>query len=73
MCVAITSISQHNARWFEECNRGLLSPQVLPKLDHHVVSDAAEVAAAARAAPARWLPPTGLWHFCDSPGKWGIG
>lgn len=60
VCAAVTSIFQHKARCFEECNQGRPPPRALSELDHHVNSDAARVAAAARAAPARWLPPIGL-------------
>lgn len=60
-CAAVTSIFQHKACCFKECNRGRPPPQALSELDHHVNSDVAWVAAAAHAALACWLPPEGLW------------
>lgn len=35
MFVPITSIFQHDARCYEECNRGRPSPRAASKLDHH--------------------------------------
>ena len=59
---AVTSIFQREACCLKECSRGRPPPGALSEPDRRVNSDAAWVAAVARAASARWLPPMGLWH-----------
>lgn len=61
VCAATASIFQHQAVCFKGCNRGRPPPQALPQLDH-VNSEAACVAAAARAVPAHQRAPRGHWH-----------
>lgn len=60
VCAAVTSIFQHKACCLEECKQSRPPPRALSELDHRGHGAAARVAAAARAAPARWLPPRGI-------------
>lgn len=58
MLVPITSIFQHDARCYEECNRGRPSPRAASKLDHHVNRDAARMAQPTRAVLSRMSATT---------------